>query len=201
MGKKFRKELQYVALAHPVALAQQRQRAADHDGGILLGRHEDMGGHGGGGGLAVGARHAQGVAVRLHDSAPALCPLVDGDAPGDGPGDLGVAVMDGGGADHQIAVLQVVGAVADGNGNADTAQVLYGVAVGHVGALYVQPHALQHLGQRTHGHAADARHMHADAGTQEMPDIFSGMHHNCRSPFCSMIQPHTAGAENALFTK
>ena len=59
--------------------------------GSSRGRHEDVGAHGGGGGLAVGAGDAQGVLIVLHDGAPGLGPLIDGDAPGDGPGDLGVA--------------------------------------------------------------------------------------------------------------
>ena len=166
-----------VAFAHPVALAQQGQGSADHDRGILLRRHKNMGGHGGGGGLSVGAGDAQGVAVRLHDGAPALGPLIDRDPPGNGPGDLGIAVVNGSGADHQIAVLQILGAVADGHGDPRAAQMLHRVAVGHIGALYRQPHALEHLRQRAHGHAADTCHMDTDAGTQKMPDILSGMCH------------------------
>ena len=42
-----------IAAAHPVAGVEQRQRAADHHCGILLGSQEDVGAHGGGGGLAV----------------------------------------------------------------------------------------------------------------------------------------------------
>ena len=166
-----------VAFAHPVALAQQGQGSADHDRGILLRRHKDVGGHGGGGGLAMGAGDAQGVAVRLHDGAPALGPLIDRDPPGNGPGDLGIAVVNGSGADHQIAVLQILGAVADGHGDPHTAQMLHRVAVGHIGALYRQPHALEHLRQRAHGYAADTCHMDTDAGMQKMPDILSGMCH------------------------
>ena len=125
----------------------------------------------------MGAGDAQGVAVRLHDGAPALGPLIDRDPPGNGPGDLGIAVVNGGGADHQIAVLQILGAVADGHGDPHAAQMLHRVAVGHIGALYRQPHALEHLRQRAHGHAADTCHMDTDAGTQKMPDILSGMCH------------------------
>ncbi len=43
-----------VPLAHPIAGVEQGQGAADHHRGIRLRRHEDVGAHGGGGGLAVG---------------------------------------------------------------------------------------------------------------------------------------------------
>ena len=42
--------------------------------------------------------NTQGVGVFPHQGTPGLRPLVDGNAPGDGAGDLRVAVMDGGGA-------------------------------------------------------------------------------------------------------
>ena len=171
--------LQYdgVAVSHPVAGVEQGQRAADHNGGVLLRRHEDVGGHGRGGGLAVSAGHAQGVAVSLHDRAPGLRPLVHGDAPCDRPGDLRVAVMDGGGADDRVAVLKIVGGVADGHGDAVVTQVLYSVAVGHIRALHGNAHALEHLGQRAHGHAADARQMDALAGLKICVNVDSGMEH------------------------
>ena len=153
-----------VPLSHPVAGVQQRQGAADHNGGVLLRCHKDVGGHGRGGGLAVGAGHAQGVAVAPHDAAPRLRPLVYGDAPRDGPGDLRVAVVDGGGADHRVAAFQILGGVADGHLNAHGAQVPHRIAVRHVGALHHKAHALQHLGQRAHGHAADTGQMDAPAG-------------------------------------
>ena len=93
-----------VTVAHPVAGVEQGQCPADHHGGVQLRRHENVGAHGSGGGFAVGAGNAQGIGVFLHQGAPGLRPLVDGDAPGDGTGDLRVAVVDGGGADHKIAV-------------------------------------------------------------------------------------------------
>jgi len=165
-------------MTHPVAGVEQGQRAADHDGGVLLSGHEDMGGHGGGGGLAVGAGDTQGVAIALHDRAPGLGTLVDGDSPGNRPGDLRVAVVDGGGADDGVAVLQAVGGVADGNGDAHGAQMPDGVAVGHVRALDGDAHALEHLGQGAHGHAADAGQMDALAGVKICVNVGSGMEHS-----------------------
>jgi len=153
-----------VALSHPIAAVQQGQRAADHDGGVLLCGHEDVRSHGRGGGLTVGAGDAQGVAVAPHNAAPGLGPLVHGDTPGDGAGDLGIAVVDGGGADHGVAVFQILGGVADGHLHAQGPQVPDGVAVRHVGALHHKAHALQYLGQRAHGYAADTGQMDALAG-------------------------------------
>ena len=145
-----------VAMAHPVAGVEQRQCAADHHCGILLGSQENVGAHGGGGGLSVGAGNAKGIAVALHDGAPGLSPLKDRDAPGDGAGDLRVFIVDGGGTDHQVAAPQIVRAVPDGDMNAHGAQVSNRFTFLHVRALDLQAHALEHLCQGTHGDAADA---------------------------------------------
>ena len=126
----------------------------------------------------MGAGDTQGVAVALHDRAPGLGPLVDGDAPGDSAGDLRVVVVDGGGADDGVAVLQVVGGVSDGDGDAHGAQVLDGVAVGHVRALDGDAHAVEHLGQGAHGHAADAGQVDALAGVKICVNVGSGMEHS-----------------------
>ena len=72
--------------------------------------------------------------------------------------------MDGGGADHGVAVFQILGGVADGHLHAQGPQVPDGVAVRHVGALHHKAHALQYLGQRAHGYAADTGQMDALAG-------------------------------------
>ena len=50
-----------VPAADAVPGVQQRQRAAYHDGGVALRRHEDVGTHAGSGRLAVGPGYAQGV--------------------------------------------------------------------------------------------------------------------------------------------
>ena len=125
----------------------------------------------------MGAGHAQGVAVALHDGTPRLGALVHGDAPRHSAGDLRVVVVNGGGADHRVTVFQVLRRMAYGHGNAHGAQVLHGGAVGHVGALHRDAHALQHLGQRAHGHAADARQMDALAGLDILVKVLDGMEH------------------------
>ena len=168
-----------VAPAHPIAGVQQRQCAADHHRGVCLGRHEDVGGHGGGGGLPVGSGDAQGVAVALHDGAPGLGALIDRDAPGHGAGDLGIAVVNGGGTDDRVAVFQVLRRVADGHGDPHRAQVLHGVALAHVRALHRHAHALQYLRQRAHTHAADAGKVYALAGVDILVKVLSRMKHIC----------------------
>ena len=145
---------------------EQRQGAADHDGGIHLGGHDDMGAHGGCGGLAVGAGDAKGVLVVGHECAPGLSPLVDGDVCGVSGGDLGVVVVDGSGADHQILALHIFGKVTDDDLDAQSAQVLHRLALLHIGAGDDDAHAVQHFGQRGHGHAANAHQMGAAAGLQ-----------------------------------
>ncbi len=71
--------------AHPVARPQQGQGAADHHGGVQSRRHDDMGAHGGGGGLAVGPGNTQSVLISLHNGAPCLSPFKDGYPPAPGP--------------------------------------------------------------------------------------------------------------------
>ena len=160
---------------------EQGQGAADHHRGVRLRRHEDVGAHGGGGGFAVGAGHAQGVGVPLHDGAPGLGPLVHGDAPCHGPGDLRVAVVDGGGADNEIAVPQVLGVVADGHGDAQGAEMADRVALRHVGALDLEAHAPQHFRQGAHGHAADAHQVGPLAGDDVVADGMGIVHHGKNS--------------------
>ncbi|CAN3977049.1 Competence protein ComM, partial [Dysosmobacter welbionis] len=171
-----------VPLAHPVAGVEQGQGAADHHRGIRLRRHEDVGAHGGGGGFAVGTGHAQRVGIPLHDGTPGLGPLVHGDTPGHGTGDLRVAVVDGSGADHQIAVPQVFGVVADGHGDAQGPEVADRVALRHVGALDMEAHAPQHLRQGAHGHAADAHQMGPLAGDDIVADGMEIVHHE-KTPY------------------
>ena len=167
-------------LAHSVAGVEQGQGAANHHCGVRFRRHEDVGAHGGGGGLAVGAGHAQRVGIPLHDGAPGLGPLVHGEPAGHGTGDLRVAVVDGGGADHQIAVPQVFGVVADGHGNAQGPEVADRVALRHVGALDLEAHAPQDLCQGAHGYAADAHQVGPLAGDDIVADGMGIVHHGKR---------------------
>ena len=88
-----------------------------------------------------------------------------------GAGDLGVVVVGGGGADDQLGALQVLGPVADGNVHAQGAQMLHCGALVHVGAGDDHAHAVEHLGQRSHGHAADAHQVGVAAGDKVILNI------------------------------
>ena len=112
-------------MADPITGPQQGQIAADHDGGVGVSGHGDIGAHGGGGGLAVGAGDADGVAVVHHDGAPRLCPLKDRNTGSTGGLDLRIVVMDGSSADDQICPLDILGKVADGHMEPLFQQVFY----------------------------------------------------------------------------
>ena len=180
-----------VSVAHPVTGVEQGQRAADHDRGVRLSGHENVGAHGSGRGLAVGAGDAQGVGVVLHDGAPGLGTLVNGDAPCNGSGDLRVAVVDGGGADHEVAVAQVFGVVADGDLNTQGAEMLDGVAFRHVGALDRQALAPEDFRQGAHGHAADTDQVDPLAGHQIITDGVGIVHHGERPSFPKRFLPYS----------
>ena len=162
-----------VAVADAVAGVKQRQCAADHHGGVGVRRHEDVRRHAGGGRFAVRAGDAQGVAVAVHDRAPRLRPLKDRDAACDRAGDLGIVIVDGGGADDKIGIAEIVRRVTDGHGNAQRAQALHGGGVVHVAALHGESHGMQDLGERAHRHAADAGEVHPLAGHEIGIDIHS----------------------------
>ena len=64
--------------------------------------------------------------------------------------DLGVVVVDGGGADDKISSADVLGAVADGDGDTQRAQMLDGRAVIYVRSRYYYAAFMQNLGERRH---------------------------------------------------
>ena len=125
----------------------------------------------------MGARHTQRVPVMPHDGAPGLGTLVNGDAPGNGSGDLGIAVVNGGGTDDQVAVPKVFCIMANGHRNAQAPQMLHGGAFCHIGTLNQQSLAPQHLCQGAHGNAADAHQMHAFAGEEIFGNGMRIIHH------------------------
>ena len=91
----------------------------------------------------------------------------------DRAGDLGIVVVDGGGADDKIGIAEIVRRVTDGHGNAQRAQVLHGGGVVHVAALHGESHGMQDLGERAHRHAADAGEVRPLAGYEIGIDIHS----------------------------
>ena len=154
------------AAAHPVPGVQQGQAAADHNGGVLLGFHKDVGHHGGGGGFAVGTGDADGFLVGLHNVAPGLGPFKNGNAQSAGGGNFRVVVVDGGGADDGFRALDIFGPVADGHGDALGQQTVGGRGVAHIGAGDGHAHIVEHQPQGTHGHTADANEVDPAAGAE-----------------------------------
>ena len=154
-----------VPVAHPVAGPQGGQHPADHNGWVPLGGQEDVGAHRGGGGLAVGPGHAQGILIVAHEGTPGLGPLEHGDTGGPGGGDLRVVIVDGGGADDAVGPGHALGQVADGHGDAQGAQVGHLCALVHVRAGDHHPGTVEHLGQGGHGHPAHAHQMGPLSGT------------------------------------
>ena len=108
----------------------------------------------------------------LHNGAPGLGPLKNGDALLVGGHDLGIAVVDGGGADDVVAAVDILSVMADTDLNAQTAQVLHCLAFAHVAAVYRDAGAVQYLGQGRHGNAADADEMRPLPGDHILTDIF-----------------------------
>ena len=156
-----------IALADAVA-------PADHDRRVQPGLHENMREHGGRRRLAVGTGDANGVLVRLHDVAPGLGALKDGDASGAGGGDLRVVVVRGSRADEAVGALDILGAVADRDLDALGDQLVRGDGGVHVRAGDLHPHAPQHQPQRAHRHAADADQMAVLPGLQILLDMLTG---------------------------
>ena len=167
-----------VAVAHPVAGVKQGQIAADHNRGVQVCLHQDVGQHGSGGGFAVGAGNADGVLVGLHDLAPGLSPLKHGNARRPGGSDLGVVVVGSRRADNALGAFDIPGIVPDGHRDSLLFQFPGAVGGAHVRAGDLHAHALEHQAQGAHGNATDAHQMHMAAGYQILGNFFI-LKHNC----------------------
>ena len=122
-----------------------------------------------------------------HNSAPGLSTLVDGDAAGHSACDLGVAVMNGGGADHYITFTQVFCVMANGHLNAQFPQMQNSFALVHVGTLDFQACSAQNLSQRAHGNTADTDQMDPLARDQKIVNGTGIVHHTVRTSFQKRI--------------
>ena len=107
----------------------------------------------------MGTGHAKGVVVALHQKAPGLGPFQNGKAPAMGLFNFRVGIGNGGGADDQSGIPQLLGAVADVNGDILAAEHGHGGGVIPVAALDGGAHLLKKAGQGPHGDAADAAEM------------------------------------------
>ena len=115
------------------------------------------------------AADAQGVVIVLGYRAPGLGALEHRDALGMRGLDLGVLIMHCRSAHDKFNVVRdVLGIVPDGDGDAFLPEVQDVGAFVHVGAGDVQPHAVEHFGQRGHGHSAYAYEMPFPAGGKKI---------------------------------
>ena len=121
--------------------------------------------------------------------AQCLRPLINGDAPGHRAGDLGVVVVDGGGADHEVAVTQIFRAVPDVHMDAQRPQTLDRIALADVRPADGQAHPTQDLGQRAHGHAADPHQMDALSGEHIRFNGLRILHHNDHYSLKTLPEP------------
>ena len=112
----------------------------------------------------MGTGDAQSVPVLLHNGAPGLCTLINGYAPGHCTGYLRVIVVNSGGANNQLGVLQILRGMTYGNRDPLRAQMLYGFAFRHIRTLHAQAHAVKYLRQGAHGYSANTCQMNTDAG-------------------------------------
>ena len=122
----------------------------------------------------MGAGHAQGVLIAAHDGPPGLRPLKDRDPGGMGGGDLRIIIVDGGGTDHTARPPDALPPVADDHRDPQRPQMVHRGALMEVGAADDHSRPVEHLGQRGHGHAADAHQVGVGAGTDIRMNV--GLH-------------------------
>ena len=109
----------------------------------------------------MGAADADGLLVALHQLAQEVRALHGRDAQAGALHALGVVLGDGGGVDHQIRAVDVLGLLAHHALNALLPQRSQQVAVGAVGAGDGVALFQQHFGKARHAGAADADHVDA----------------------------------------
>ena len=134
---------------------QNGQGAADHNGGILFRRHENMGAHGGGSCLAVGTGNAQCILVVCHNCAPSFRTFEYGNAHFVCADDFRVVIVNRSGADDELCIgLDVFCVVTVVHLHTQLFQMSGLIAVCHVGAGNGHTRTCQHFCQRAHAHAA-----------------------------------------------
>ena len=132
--------------------------AAVDDGGVQLGGIEQRGDQRGGRGLAVGAADGDRP-FQAHQLAQHLGAAHDRQQAARAATSFGVVGLDGGGDDDDAGVGEVLGAVADLDGDAEAAQALDVGVVGQVAAAHLVAEVVQDLGDAAHADAADADEM------------------------------------------
>ena len=107
----------------------------------------------------MGAGNADGVVVPAHQQPPRLPALDNGQAEGARGDDFRVLVKDGGGADDGGGAAHVLFPLAYHDAGAQAFQPVGVNGALAVRALHAGAHMQQKLGERPHGHPADAAEM------------------------------------------
>ena len=160
-----------VAFAGFAVAADQRQLAADHRAGITTGQLQRGGDHGGGGGLAVGACHADAVLVQAAYIAQQHAALDGADTVRLGVVQLRVGADDGGGVHHQIGAGRVFGRMANGDSDAHGALAFNDRALGLIAAADLVAAGGQDLDQGIHTAAAAADEVDFFDSVQQVASI------------------------------
>ena len=137
-------------------------------GGVAAGQ-QNLRAHGGGGTLAIHARHPDAGAVAQHQISEVIGTGNQGQAGLPGGQILGVLFPDGNGVDHRIRSADPFGAVPDVNVGPQPAQPPEALAVGPVRPGHAQSLPQRNFGQRAHAHPARADEMNRPAIPQQLP--------------------------------
>ena len=139
----------------------QGKHAADGDGGILIRLHHDMGQHGRGRGLPVGAADGDAVFITCHDLAQELCPGHHGDAFFLTCPVLRVLRPDRRGKDRAVDIVRdVFPALSVKHLRADSAQMLSEFASRGIASADAESLFQEDLRQAAHTDAADTAEIH-----------------------------------------
>jgi len=152
----------FVGLGHEVAVPAQDGVAAEvvphgphQNRRVQASGPEDRGGHGGGGGFAVGPGNGD-LEMSLHKAGLHFAPAQDPAPRGPGRSQLGVVLFDRGGVNHYRVLGEVLRAVALKDPDAELLETPGDGALGHIGAAHPVALAHQEFRQAAHAYAADA---------------------------------------------
>ncbi len=148
-------------LANPDVPADRGQDAAHGDGGVTAAFQQDVGDHGCGRGLAVGAGDGDGHLIIGHDLPQEFGAGQHGDSIFHGTGVLRVIRVDSGCVDHQAdAAAYVGGALSDLDAGPFFGEPFGQGALFCIGAGDCETVLQQDLGQSAHADPPDADEMH-----------------------------------------
>ena len=183
-----------VAVADIAVAADEGQLAANDGGGVKAGADQHLAEHRGGGSFAVSAGYGDAAPVAAGDNTQHDAALDGGNALLTRGNQLGVILFDGGGIDHQLCTVDVLGAVTHAHGDAVAFDAVEGIALVHVGAAQLKARAVQDLGERAHARAADADEVDTLYIFQKMIVV----HKNPLMYYVKLLSRHTPGDRSRL---